>query len=88
MFFALEVRDRYVHILGVTSHPTGAWTTQQTRNLLMDIDDRRDAVRFLVRDRAGLFATRGSAQGRRPAPQAQQDRLSPGGTSRSAVNRW
>ena len=26
VFFALEVRNRYVHILGTTSHPTGAWT--------------------------------------------------------------
>ena len=57
VFVALEVRGRYVHILGTTSHPTGAWTTQQARNLLIDLDDRVGTFRFLVRDRAGQFTT-------------------------------
>jgi putative transposase len=32
-----------------------AATTQQTRNLLMDLDARADTFRFRVRDRAGQF---------------------------------
>jgi putative transposase len=55
VFFVIELETRYVHVLGVTANPDGAWTAQAARNLLMDLGERADNFKVLLRDRGGQF---------------------------------
>ena len=52
VLFFIELDTRRVHLAGITTNPTGAWTTQAARNLMMRYDH---TIRFLIRDGAGQF---------------------------------
>ena len=55
MFFVIDVRTRFVHLLGVTAHPTAEWTVQAAREFTWTLTGRTGQVRYLIRDRAGQF---------------------------------
>ena len=52
VLFFIELDTRLVHPARITTNPTGAWTTQAARNLMMRCDR---TIRFLIRDGAGQF---------------------------------
>jgi len=52
VLFCIELETRRVHLAGITTNPTGAWTTQAARNFCMGCDR---TIRFLIRDRASQF---------------------------------
>jgi putative transposase len=51
----IEHASRRIRILGVTPHPTRAWTAQQARNLIMDLGEQTHRVKFMIRDRGTNF---------------------------------
>ena len=51
VFFFIELERRRVHIAGVTAHPSGAWVTQQARNLLRTLNEEEKRPQIVIRDR-------------------------------------
>lgn len=52
VLFFIEIDTRRVHLAGITTNPTGAWTSQAARNLTMSFDK---TIRFVIRDGAGQY---------------------------------
>ncbi len=54
VLFFIELESRRVHLAGCTTNPTGAWVTQQARNL--SFTGVFERMRFLVHDRDAKFS--------------------------------
>ena len=52
VLFFIEIGTRRVHLGGITTNPTGPWTTQAARNFLMNLDRQ---LRFVIHDGAGQY---------------------------------
>ena len=53
VLFFIELESRRVHLAGCTASPTGAWVTQQARNL--SFTGVFERMRFLIHDRDSKF---------------------------------
>jgi hypothetical protein len=61
VLFFIELGTRRVHISGVTANPTGAWTTQQARQLIWKLEDKKAEFHFLLHDNDTKFTDRFNA---------------------------
>ena len=55
LLFFIDIATRTVYFAPITDHPTGVWTTQAARNLLLRYGHQLADARALVRDRASQF---------------------------------
>jgi putative transposase len=54
VLFFIELGSRRIHLAGCTTNPTGAWVTQQARNL--SFTGALERTRFLIHDRDSKFS--------------------------------
>ncbi len=55
VLFFIQIETRQVIFAGLTTNPSGAWTTQAARNLFLNHTDQLTGARSLVRDRGSQF---------------------------------
>jgi len=55
VLFFIELGSRQVHFAGITTHPNQIWVTQRARQLVWELSDREQPLRFLIHDNDGSF---------------------------------
>ena len=55
LLFFIDIRTRGVTLAGITTNPSGPWTTRAARNLFLTGSETFKGCKMLVRDRAGQF---------------------------------
>jgi putative transposase len=57
VLFFIELGTRRVHLAGCTRTPDSAWVTQQARQLVWELVDNAQPMRFLIHDRDTKFSS-------------------------------
>ena len=57
VFFFIELGSRRVYFAGCTTHPTGAWVTQQARQFVWQVEEYEQPLHFLIHDNDSKFTS-------------------------------
>jgi putative transposase len=55
VLFFIELGSRRVHFASITTNPNQIWVTQQARQLVWELSDREEPLRFLIHDNDSSF---------------------------------
>ena len=55
VLFFIELGTRKVHLAGITAHPNAGWVTQQARQVVWELSENKQTIRYLIRDRDSKF---------------------------------
>ncbi len=56
VLYFIELGTRRIHLAGCTTNPDSTWVTQQSRQLVWNLDDNPKEIAFLIHDNDKKFA--------------------------------